>query len=59
MLLWLRARQAAGQSPNYTEVCLENRDKALAIRGTFSGWAKAIEDASGDLDKGGILTSGT
>jgi len=35
MLLWLRNRQAAGQSLVYGEVCLENRDHALAIRREF------------------------
>ena len=33
MLLWLRNRQAAGQTIVYSEVCLENR--ALAIRREF------------------------
>ena len=42
MLLWLRARQAAGESLIYTEVCLEHRDKALAIRRTFGSWKAAI-----------------
>ena len=45
MLLWLRARQAAGESLIYTEVCLEHRDKALAIRRTFGSWAKAMEES--------------
>lgn len=43
MILWIRHRQAAGQSMIYTEVCLENRDQAMAIRRTFGSWSKAIE----------------
>ena len=43
MILWLRDRRAAGQSLIYSEVCLENRAHALAIRRTFRSWAKAIE----------------
>jgi hypothetical protein len=35
MLLWIRNRQAAGQTLAFTEVCLENRDYALAIRREF------------------------
>jgi len=35
MLLWLRNRQAAGQSIIYGEVCLENRGHARAIRREF------------------------
>jgi len=45
MLLWLRARQAAGESLIYTEVCLEHRDKALAIRRTFGSWQRAVDEA--------------
>ncbi len=45
MLLWLRSRQAAGQTLIYSEVCLENRDYALAVRREFRSWAKAIEAA--------------
>jgi hypothetical protein len=47
MILWLRNRQAAGQSLVYSEVCLENRDYAHAIRREFGSWQKAIE-AVGD-----------
>ena len=32
----------AGQSTTYTEVCLENRDKAMAIRRTFGSWKAAL-----------------
>ena len=46
MLLWLRNRQAAGQSFVYSEVCLENRDHALAIRREFGSWKIAIETAT-------------
>lgn len=42
MILWIRQRQAAGQSMTYTEVCLENRDKAMAIRRTFGSWKAAL-----------------
>ncbi|MDA8744791.1 hypothetical protein N9N28_09180, partial [Rubripirellula amarantea] len=42
MILWLCERQAAGQSLVYSEVCLENRDKAMAIRRTFGSWKAAL-----------------
>jgi len=42
MVLWLKERQAAGQSLVWTEVCLENRAHALAIRRTFRSWRKAL-----------------
>ena len=45
MILWLRQRQAAGQTLAYTEVCLQYRDKALAIRRRFRSWKKALEAA--------------
>ena len=44
MLLWLRNRQSAGQSLVYSEVCLENRDHALAIRREFGSWARAVDE---------------
>ncbi|KAA1258205.1 hypothetical protein LF1_07210 [Rubripirellula obstinata] len=44
MILWLRERQAASQSLVYSEVCLENRDKAMAIRRTFGSWQRAINE---------------
>jgi hypothetical protein len=46
MLLWIRNRLAAGQTLAFTEVCLENRDYALAIRREFGSWARALEAAS-------------
>ncbi|KAA1258091.1 hypothetical protein LF1_06060 [Rubripirellula obstinata] len=46
MILWIRQREAAGQSLVYSEVCLENRDKAMAIRRTFGSWSKAMEAAN-------------
>ncbi len=54
MLLWLRNRQAAGQSLVYSEVCLENRDHALAIRREFGSWKTAIDEAlpASDYDEG-------
>jgi len=45
MVLWLKERQTAGQSLVWTEVCLENRAYALAIRRTFRSWAKALQAA--------------
>ena len=45
MFLWLRSRQAAGQTLGYSEVCLENRDYASAIKREFRSWAKAMEAA--------------
>ena len=51
MILWLRNRQDAGQSVIYSEVCLENRGYALAIRREFRSWAKAIEAARVQSDK--------
>jgi hypothetical protein len=42
MILWLRDRQAAGQGLIWTEVCLENRAHALAIRRTFGSWKAAL-----------------
>ncbi|XZE56073.1 hypothetical protein SH139x_002130 [Planctomycetaceae bacterium SH139] len=45
MALWLRNRQAASQSLVYTEVCLEHRDKALAIRREFGSWQRAVDEA--------------
>jgi hypothetical protein len=46
MILWLRNRQAAGQSLVYGEVCLENRDYAMAIKREFCSWAKALKAMS-------------
>jgi hypothetical protein len=43
MILWLRNRQAAGQSLVYGDVCLENRDYAMAIKREFCSWAKALK----------------
>jgi hypothetical protein len=45
MLLWLRNRNACGKSTVYWEVCLENREYALAIRREFGSWVKAIGEA--------------
>ena len=47
MLLWLRNRQASGQTLIYSEVCQENRAYALAIRREFGSWARAIQAANG------------
>jgi hypothetical protein len=51
MLLWIRNRKEAGQSITFSEVCLENRDYALAIKREFRSWAKAIEAANLQSDK--------
>jgi hypothetical protein len=51
MLLWIRSRQAAGQTLAFTEVCLENRDYALAIRREFGSWAKAVQAAGSQPDR--------
>ena len=53
MILWLRERRAAGEPLVYSKVCLEYRDKALAIKRTFGSWVKAIEEASEETDKDG------
>ncbi|MFN9955549.1 MAG: hypothetical protein ACK55I_20825, partial [bacterium] len=45
MLLWLRNRNASGQSTVYWEVCLENREYALAIRREFGSWVNAMREA--------------
>ena len=45
MMLWLQHRQAAGLSVVWTDVCLENRDYALAIRREFGSWRNAIQAA--------------
>ena len=44
MILWLKHRQAAGKSLAYGEACLENRDKAIAIKRTFGSWAAALRE---------------
>jgi hypothetical protein len=41
----IRNRKESGQSITFSEVCLENRDYALAIRREFRSWARAIEAA--------------
>ena len=51
MLLWIRHRKESGQSLTFTEVCLENRDYALAIRREFRSWARAVEVANIQSDK--------
>ena len=53
MLHWLRNRQSAGQSVIWTDVCLENRDFAPAIRREFRSWAKALAAALPPPDEGG------
>jgi SNF2-related domain len=45
MLLWIRNRKEAGQSITFSEVCLENRDYALAIKREFRSWARALKAA--------------
>ncbi len=58
MILWLCERQAAGQSLVYSEVCLENRDKAMAIRRTFACLEhrdKAVTILNGDVRVGVMI----
>ncbi len=45
MILWLKERASAGQTLVWTEVCLENREQALAIRRRFGSWVKALQAA--------------
>ncbi len=45
MVLWLQERQSSGKSLVWTEVCLDNRDRALAIRQRFGSWIRALEAA--------------
>ena len=45
MLLWIRNRKEAGQSITFSEVCLENRDYALAIKREFRSLARALDAA--------------
>lgn len=45
MILWMKERQTSGKSLIWTEVCLEHRDKALAIRRTFGSWQRAVDEA--------------
>lgn len=45
MILWIRNRKASGQKLAYTDVCLENRDYALAIKREFRSWSRALEAA--------------
>ena len=52
MLLWLRNRKEADQPFTFSEVCLENRDYALAIKREFGSWARALEEAFPTSDEG-------
>jgi hypothetical protein len=52
MLLWIRNRKESGQSFTFSEVCLENRDYALAIKREFGSWARALEAAFPTSDEG-------
>jgi hypothetical protein len=52
MLLWLRNRTESDQSITFSEVCLENRDYALAIKREFGSWARALEEAFPTSDEG-------
>jgi hypothetical protein len=45
LLLWLQLRKANGQTLVWTEVCLENRDYALATKRHFRSWRKALNAA--------------
>ncbi|MFN9414147.1 MAG: hypothetical protein ACK57V_17465, partial [Pirellula sp.] len=52
MLLWLRNRTESDQPFTFSEVCLENRDYALAIKREFGSWARALEEAFPTSDEG-------
>ena len=45
MILWLQSLHAAGKEITFGKVCLENRDKAMAIKRTFGSWAAALQEA--------------
>lgn len=45
MILWLQNRRSAGQTLMFRDVCLENRDQALAIRREFGSWFAALRAA--------------
>ncbi len=45
LLLWLQNRQASGHSLVWTDVVLENRSYALAIKRTFRSWKRALAEA--------------
>jgi hypothetical protein len=45
MILWLQNRRSAGQTLMLRDVCLENRDYAMAIRREFGSWIGAIRAA--------------
>ncbi|MFN3194272.1 MAG: homing endonuclease associated repeat-containing protein [Aureliella sp.] len=51
MVLWLKERASAEQTLVWTEVCLENREQAFAIRRRFGSWTKALQ-AAGLSDSG-------
>ena len=53
ILLWIRNRKEAVQSITFSEVCLENRDYALAIKREFRSWARALEAAFPSNDSTG------
>jgi hypothetical protein len=52
MLLWIRNRKESDQLFTFSEVCLENRDYALAIKREFGSWARALEEAFPTSDEG-------
>jgi hypothetical protein len=45
MIHWLQNRRSAGQTLMFRDVCLENRDHAMAIRREFGSWIGAIRVA--------------
>jgi len=51
MILLLRNRQFVSQTLVYSEICLQNRSHALAIRRAFGSWTKAV-DLALPLSKG-------
>lgn len=50
MPLWLRARRAAGELLIDTEVCLEQRDKALGIELNPGSWQWVIDEAAAGIE---------
>jgi len=45
LLAWLRERNASGRSIQGRDVCLENRDMAMAIKNRFGSWKRARQAA--------------
>ncbi|WP_146601933.1 hypothetical protein [Novipirellula aureliae] len=48
LLHWIKERHSAGRSMKFSDVCLENRDMALAVKRTFGSWRNALREAEAD-----------